>query len=160
VRADATAAGGAALWGDATRVQQALLIVLENALRYTPRGGAVRLTAEAADRYVRLVCADTGVGIAPEHVPHVFERFYRAGHSPRAAPYSDPDGAGSALAAGSGLGLAIAKTLIEVQHGQISIDSRPGQGTRAILLLPAAAPLPQRQPAGGGIPAATSAAGE
>jgi signal transduction histidine kinase len=160
VSADATAVGGAAIWGDATRVQQVLLIVLENALRYTPRGGAVRLTAEAAGRYVCLVCADTGVGIAPEHVPHVFERFYRAGHAPRAAPCGDQASAGSALPAGSGLGLAIAKTLIEVQHGQISINSRPGQGTRAILLLPAAAPSPHPQPAGGGIPAATSAAGE
>lgn len=113
-----------AVWGDPTRLRQVLLILLDNALRYTPAGGNIRLAARPQGRYVVVTVTDTGSGIAPEHLPHVFERFYQADSARRSR-------------GGSGLGLSIAKALIEAQHGQIRLESRPGEGTRVSLLLPA-----------------------
>jgi len=113
-----------AVQGDPTCLRQVLLIVLDNALHHTPPGGEVRLEACARGRHVEIMIADTGGGITPEHLPHVFERFYRA------------DSAHSG--GGSGLGLSIAKGLIEAQHGQITIASQPGQGTRVTVILPSA----------------------
>jgi len=112
------------LLGDPARVRQVLLIVLDNALRHTPAGGHVVLGAAALGRWVQLTVSDTGAGIAPEHLPHLFERFYRA----------DPARGGE----GAGLGLAIAWSLTTAQGGQIAIDSQPGQGTQVILRFPAA----------------------
>lgn len=112
--------------GDSTRLRQVLLILLDNALRYTPHGGSICLEARPQGRQVQIAVIDTGSGIAPEHVPHVFERFYR------------PDSARSSASGGSGLGLSIARALIQAQQGQISIDSRLGEGTRVTLALPAA----------------------
>jgi signal transduction histidine kinase len=124
---DAGAASGVVL-GDAMRLRQVLLILLDNALRHTPAGGTIRVEALSRGRQVDIVIADTGVGIAPEHLPHVFERFYRA-DSARGS-------------SGSGLGLSIARGLIEAQRGQIAIASAPGQGTRVTVSLPRAeAPL-------------------
>lgn len=111
---------------DPTRLRQVLLIVLDNALRHTPAGGSIRLTAGPQGHAVQISVADTGSGIAPEHLAHVFERFYQA-HQARGGP----DG-------GTGLGLAIAKGLIEAQHGRIAISSQVGQGTHVTLTLPAA----------------------
>lgn len=114
-----------AVWGDPTRLRQVLLILLDNALRYTPAGGVIHLAAQPQGRHVYITVADTGSGIAPEHLPHVFERFYQA------------DSARGSRG-GSGLGLSIAKALIEAQHGQIRLESRLGEGTRVTLILPAA----------------------
>ena len=125
VRVELDEAAGA-VWADPTRLRQALLIVLDNALRHTPPGGMIRLSAQPRDRQVAITVADTGSGIAPEHLPHVFERFYRASAGRGAGPE------------GSGLGLAIAKALIEAQHGQISLQSRVGEGTQITFLLPRA----------------------
>lgn len=111
-------------WGDPARLRQVLLILLDNALRHTPPGGSIRLEAHPHGRQARIVVADTGSGIAPEHLPHVFERFYRA------------DGARGDDGSGSGLGLSIARALVEAQHGQIAIESRPGVGTQVTLALP------------------------
>lgn len=118
-------ANGAA-WGDPTRVRQVLLILLDNALRHTPTGGTIRLDARPQGRHVLIHVADTGSGIAPEHLRRVFERFYRA------------DSARSDQNGGSGLGLAIARALVEAQHGHIRIESRVGQGTRVVVALPIA----------------------
>jgi signal transduction histidine kinase len=137
VRVDLGTVAGAAL-ADPTRLRQALLIVLDNALRHTPSGGVIRLGAEPRDRHVAITVADTGTGIAPEHLPHVFERFYRVS----AGRGSGPEG--------SGLGLAIAKALIEAQHGQISLQSRLGEGTQVTLLLPRARGAAEAGPLGGG----------
>jgi signal transduction histidine kinase len=123
VRLEAAASTGALAYGDLTRLRQVLLILLDNALRHTPAGGSIDLSAQTAGRQVQVAVADTGSGIAPEHLPHVFERFYRPGGE---------------QAPGSGLGLAIAKGLIEAQNGQIHLESNPGGGTRITLLLPAA----------------------
>jgi signal transduction histidine kinase len=118
---DAGPASGMAL-GDAMRLRQVLLILLDNALRHTPAGGKICVEALSHGRHVDIMIADTGVGIAPEHLPHVFERFYRA-DSARGS-------------SGSGLGLSIARGLIEAQRGQIAIASQPGQGTRVTVSLP------------------------
>ncbi len=113
------------VWGDPTRLRQVVLILLDNALRHTPAGGVIRLAAQPQGRHVTITVADTGSGIAPEHLLHVFERFYQA------------DSARGSRG-GSGLGLSIARGLIEAQHGQIRLESRPGEGTRVTLILPAA----------------------
>jgi signal transduction histidine kinase len=112
--------------GDPIRLRQVLLIVLDNALRYTPPGGTIRLTARLQGRQVRITLTDTGPGIAPAHLPHVFDRFYRT------------DAARQAASGGTGLGLAIAKALVEAHHGQIGVESAEGQGTRVTVTLPLA----------------------
>jgi signal transduction histidine kinase len=112
--------------GDPTRLRQVLLILLDNALRHTPAAGSIELSARVQGRQTQIDVQDSGSGIAPEHLPHVFERFYRADNTPHAE------------STGSGLGLAIAKGLIEAQGGQISIHSRAGQGTCVSLVLPTA----------------------
>lgn len=115
---------------DPTRLRQVLLILLDNALRHTPAGGSIRLTAGPQGHAVQIGVADTGSGIAPEHLAHVFERFYQA-HQARG-------GSGD----GTGLGLAIAKGLIEAQHGRIAISSQVGRGTHVTLTLPGAPARP------------------
>jgi signal transduction histidine kinase len=121
VRLSAGAASGVVL-ADPTHLRQVLLIVLDNALRHTPKGGEVRIESHMRGRQIAIVVSDTGEGIAAAYLPHVFERFYRA-DSARGA-------------SGSGLGLSIAKGLIEAQHGQIAIASEPGKGTRVTIVLP------------------------
>lgn len=112
------------VWGDPTRLWQVLLILLDNALRYTPAGGSIRLEARPQGRMVQITVADTGSGIAPEHLPHVFDRFYRA------------DSARGSDTGGSGLGLAIARGLVEAQQGRIRLESQVGEGSRVTLTLP------------------------
>jgi signal transduction histidine kinase len=129
------AADGASgtVWGDPARVRQVLLILLDNALRHVQAGGVIRLTTEPHGHSIRIDVADTGCGIAPEHLPHVFERFYRADSASR------DDG-------GSGLGLSIVKALIEAQGGHVAIESQLGQGTRVTVTLPSAAAQNRAQP--------------
>jgi two-component system sensor histidine kinase BaeS len=105
-----------------------LLILLDNALRHTPAGGSIQLTARPQGRHIAICVADTGSGIAPEHQAHLFERFYRAAPQPETG--------------GTGLGLAIAKGLIDAQQGRIALASRPGAGTQVTLTLPGAPPAP------------------
>lgn len=113
--------------GDATRVRQVLLILIDNALRYTPKGGEIRVSAQPQGRSVCVRVSDTGPGVDAEHLPRLFERFYRA------------DPARSDKSGGAGLGLAIAKALVEAQHGQIGVDSQPGRGASFWFSLPASA---------------------
>jgi len=123
----AVGAATGTLLGDPARLRQVLLILLDNALRHTPAGGQVTLAAAPNGRSVEITVADTGTGIAPEHLPHVFDRFYRA----------DPARGGE----GTGLGLAIARSLVNAQGGHIRIDSQPGVGTMVTVRLPAATSL-------------------
>jgi signal transduction histidine kinase len=111
--------------GNRDALKQVLLILLDNALKYTPSAGTVSIHAAAQGEHITIAVRDTGVGIAPAVLPHIFERFYR--------------GDAARTGEGAGLGLSIAKTLIEVQHGTIVIESAPGQGTAVILTLPQAA---------------------
>lgn len=112
---------------DVEQIGRVLGNLVSNALRYTPRGGQIMLGAAieagAADM-VALTVADTGAGIAPEHLPKIFERFYRA------------DQSRTRETGGSGLGLAIVRSIIEAHGGQVRIQSTLGQGTRFTLLLP------------------------
>jgi heavy metal sensor kinase len=112
--------------GDQTRLTQLLINLVDNALRYTPSGGRVSVVVTEQDGWVNLRVADTGVGIAAEHVPHLFERFYRA----------DPARARSD--GGAGLGLAIAQWITHAHGGQISVDSELGRGTTFSVRLPLA----------------------
>lgn len=111
------------IWGDPTRMRQVLLILLDNALRYTPTGGVIHLEAHKKGKLVQVFVADNGSGIGARHLPHLFERFYQADRS------TGEDGRSN------GLGLSIAKALIEAQGGSIHLDSKPGEGTRVTLSL-------------------------
>jgi two-component system heavy metal sensor histidine kinase CusS len=112
---------------DRTLLQRALGNLVENSLAHTPAGGSVTLSAERREAAVRIDVADTGSGIAPEHLPRLFDRFYRVDHSR------------SAGKGGTGLGLAIVKSIAELHGGLARVESVPGQGTRVVLLLPGAA---------------------
>lgn len=109
---------------DPDRMQQTVGILISNALRYTPPQGSITLTAKADRASVTIEVADTGSGIVPEDLPHVFDRFYRA------------DKSRARESGGSGLGLAIAKSIVEAHTGTIGAASQPGQGTQLIIRLP------------------------
>ncbi len=109
---------------DPDRLQQVLLILLDNALKHTPEGGTITVSFARKGNEARLVIHDTGVGIPPEALPRLFDRFYRVN---RARGRRD---------GGAGLGLAIARRVVEAHGGQITITSTPGNGTNAIIRLP------------------------
>jgi signal transduction histidine kinase len=111
---------------DVARFGQILRNLLRNAIVHTPAGGSVDVRAEAAAGEVVVSIRDTGSGIAPEHLPFVFERFYRA----------DPSRVRTT--GGTGLGLAIVKHLVEAHHGRIEITSAVGAGTVVTVTLPIA----------------------
>lgn len=113
------------LWGDEQRLTQVLANLLDNALRHTPPHGQVDVSAATDGARLLLRVVDTGEGIASEHLPHVFERLYRA------------DPARTRNHGGAGLGLAIAKALVEAHGGQISASSQGvGTGTTFTVALP------------------------
>ncbi len=118
--------------GDAARLIQMLLNLVDNALRYTPAGGRVDLTVAIQGRSARLIVRDTGVGIAPEHLPHIFERFYRV-DSARTHGALD-----SATEGGSGLGLAIVDWVVRAHDGEIVVDSQLAHGTTITVTFPSA----------------------
>lgn len=113
--------------GDADRLKQLVLIVLDNAIKYTPAGGRVTLGLQGAGDGALITVCDTGVGIAAADLPHVFERFYRA------------DPARSRDPGGAGLGLPIAQWIVEQHSGTIAVQSAPGVGTTVTICLPARA---------------------
>ncbi len=113
------------LWADRQRLAQVVGNLLDNALRHTPAGGHVTFTVTRVTDEVVLSVADDGEGIAAEHLPHIFERFYRA------------DFARDRQRGGSGIGLAIAKALTEAHGGRISVASRGlGHGTTFTVVIP------------------------
>jgi two-component system OmpR family sensor kinase/two-component system sensor histidine kinase BaeS len=114
---------------DPGRVAQVLRNLLLNALRHTPEHGCVTVTAVPAQGQMEVAVADTGEGIAPDDLPHVFERFWRADPS-RSRDGRSPDG--------SGLGLSIAHSLVAAQGGRIWAESTPGQGSVFRFTLPLA----------------------
>jgi signal transduction histidine kinase len=111
---------------DADRMIQVLVNLLDNALRYTPAGGWINLSAKRFQEGVAISVQDSGPGISPEDLEHLFERFYRGDKSRQREE------------GGSGLGLAIAKSLVESQGGNIKVESQPGEGARFIVELPVA----------------------
>lgn len=98
--------------------------LLDNALRHTPPSGTIALEAELEGQVVIVTVSDTGEGIAPEHLPHITERFYRS------------DAARTRELGGNGLGLAICKNIVEMHGGTLRIESVLGQGTKVITKLP------------------------
>jgi two-component system sensor histidine kinase BaeS len=123
------AAGAEIVTGDPMRLEQALQNLAANALRHTPRGGRVQVNAVYEDGAIVVTVSDTGGGIPPEHLPHVFDRFYKV----------DPSRSGKT--AGSGLGLSIVKAIIERHGGTVTATSRPGYGTTFILKFPPERPI-------------------
>jgi two-component system OmpR family sensor kinase/two-component system sensor histidine kinase BaeS len=117
---------------DPDRVAQVLRNLLVNALRHTPSGGSVTVSAAAKIEALEITIADTGEGIAPKDVPHVFERFWRADP---ARARSGVGGEGR-LAGGTGLGLSVAQSLVKAQGGRIWVESTPGEGTIFRFTLP------------------------
>lgn len=111
---------------DRERVHQVLFNLVDNAIRFTPDGGSVVVRARAEDGAVRVAVADTGTGIASEHLPRLFERFYRVDHA-----RAREDG-------GTGIGLAIARSAVEAHGGTITASSEPGRGSVFTFDLPLA----------------------
>lgn len=124
VRLEHNLAGPAMVAGDQTRLTQLLVNLVDNGLKYTRRGGSVVISVRRARTSAILEVADTGVGIDAEHLPHLFERFYRV------------DKARSRAAGGAGLGLAICQWIAETHGGSIAVTSRPGYGTTFTVTLP------------------------
>ncbi|TMI89836.1 MAG: HAMP domain-containing protein [Bacillati bacterium ANGP1] len=123
--------------GDLDWLRQVLTNLVDNAIRYTPTGGAVRLTWDRDAAFARLRVIDTGCGIAAEDLPHLFDRFYRANRVRAQA------------SGGTGLGLAIAQSIAKAHGGRIEIESRIGSGTTVTVWLPLA-DAPETEPAPGG----------
>jgi two-component system heavy metal sensor histidine kinase CusS len=109
--------------GDHDRLRQLLYNLLDNAIKYTPPGGVVTVRDGSINGHSQIVVADSGVGIPAEHLPHVFERFYRVD------PARGTEG-------GTGLGLSICRSIADAHHGKLLIESPNGHGTTVILSLP------------------------
>ena len=114
----------AIILGDRDRLKQALLNLVGNAIKYTPSGGEVKLSLQKDEEWVRIAVRDTGIGIAPENIPHLFDRFYRV------------DKARARDAGGAGLGLAIAKSVVDAHSGKITVESQVGKGSTFTIWLP------------------------
>ena len=113
--------------GDPVLLRQLVIILLDNAVKYTPRGGVVRLRVGSANGAAVLDVADTGVGIAATDLPRVFDRFFR-GDPARSRGTTNGDAVG-----GAGLGLAIAKWIVDAHRAVITVESEPGVGSRFIV---------------------------
>ncbi len=116
--------GAETVEADADAVRQVLTNLIDNSLRYTGRDGTITVRSRRDGRKVELSVADDGVGIASEHLPRIFERFYRA------------DPSRSREEGGTGLGLSIVKHLVEAHGGKVSAESEMGRGTRIVCVLP------------------------
>jgi signal transduction histidine kinase len=115
-----------AIWvdADAEALRRALLILIDNATKYTPERGSVRVDLSTNDGFAKFRVSDTGIGIAPPDLPHIFDRFWRA------------DKARSRSQGGAGLGLSIAKWIAETHAGSVSVESEPGKGSVFSLHVP------------------------
>ena len=109
---------------DGEKLTQIFLNLVENSLKFTPAGGEIRIGAEAEDEQVQIVFKDTGIGVAPQHLPHIFERFYKVNRSRRDS--------------GTGLGLSIVKQLVEAHGGEITVESKEGEGCAFTFTVPRA----------------------
>ncbi len=110
--------------GDADQLKQVLVALLDNALKYTPYEGSISLSLTTDEHYAIVKVSDTGIGISPDDLPHIFERFYRA------------DRARSRNRGGSGLGLAIVQSIVLEYQGTIEAESAPGKGSTFTMRLP------------------------
>jgi two-component system, OmpR family, phosphate regulon sensor histidine kinase PhoR len=124
IRAEVVAGSRGVAWGDRRAVEQIFANLLDNAAKYTEEGGRILVRVAETDTMVRLEVEDNGIGIPAEDLPRIFERFYRV------------DKARSRDLGGTGLGLAIVKHLAQAQEGEVSVRSRPGEGSTFVVLLP------------------------
>jgi two-component system, OmpR family, sensor kinase len=108
--------------GDEHQLRRALLNIIDNAVKYTDEGGRIDIGVFAAGSMVRITVSDSGIGISPENIPLIFNRFFRADKSRSGDGY--------------GLGLSISRSIIEAHNGTISIESEPGRGTNVTINLP------------------------
>ena len=118
------ASGDVRVMGDSTRLKQAIMNLVDNAVKYNKSGGKVKISAKAEGSSVSIEVKDTGIGISEADLPRVFERFYRV------------DKSRSRKMGGSGLGLSIVKKIIEDHKGTITVDSIPGEGSTFRIVLP------------------------
>jgi len=114
------------IWADPARIEQALQNLVANAVRHTPEGGRIVLEAEPAGEVIRLSVRDSGPGIPAEHLPHIFDRFYKADVS-----RTDPR-----AKAGSGLGLSIVKAIVERHGGRVAASNAAAGGAEFTIELP------------------------
>jgi signal transduction histidine kinase len=112
------------LKADKDKISQVIVNLLSNAIKYTPQGGTVCVTVKDCDDTVEITVEDNGMGISPEDLPHIFERFYRA------------DKSRNRLTGGAGIGLTITKAIVEAHKGKIQVQSKINEGTKFIVLLP------------------------
>ena len=121
------------LW-DEDRINEVLGNLLSNAFKFTDRGGTVELAVEGQDNEVTITVRDSGAGIPPEQLPHIFEKFYQANNQAQSS------------SRGTGLGLAIAREIVEAHGGSISVASTMGTGTTFTITLPVRAVVTRRTP--------------
>lgn len=117
--------------GDARLLRRAVVNLLANAIKYTPEGGTISACIKEDLQFAAIEIADTGIGVSPEDLPHIFDRFYRAAPSPGLEP------------GGSGLGLAIVKMIAELHGGKVTAGSDSGKGSTFILYIPLAGGRPR-----------------
>ena len=106
--------------GDVNRLRQVFVNILDNALKYTDKGGTITVTAAEADGFIQVLISDSGCGIAPEHLPKIKEKFYKANQTVR----------------GSGIGLAVADEIMRLHSGSLEVDSTLGVGTAVTITIP------------------------
>jgi heavy metal sensor kinase len=123
VRLAATLPANCVVSADRIQIERLVSNLLGNAIKYTPAGGQVNVTLTPGFENVKLVVEDTGVGIAPSHLPHIFDRFYRV-------PSADPE-------KGLGLGLSFVAWIAKAHGGTVTVESTPKEGTRFTVVLPA-----------------------
>ncbi len=126
--------------GEADRLRQLFFNLVDNAIKYTPAGGIIRVSAECSDSHARIAVIDSGIGIPAAHLPRVFDRFYRV------------DLSRSRDADGTGLGLAICRSIVEAHRGQIRVMSDPGKGCEFTVELPIDSSTPIEAPSRAGSP--------
>ena len=110
---------------DRHRIEQVMINLLDNAIKFTPSGGNITIVADLQVPFVKVVVRDSGIGITAEHLPRLFERFYRV------------DKSRSSDLGGTGLGLAIVKHIVLAHQGKVEVQSKPGAGTTFTIYLPA-----------------------
>lgn len=121
---------------DRVQIERMLSNLLSNAMKFTPAGGKVHVRLRRLPDAVELVVEDTGCGISEEHIPHIFDRFYRV---PAQETCATPE-------RGLGLGLSFVAWIVKAHSGSIRVESRPGKGTRFVIMLPSALPPGPAEP--------------